>query len=81
MRCGGNSTRCLLEAAGPNTSHNLFYNTGQGAGTNQVSGDPMFVDPLNGDFHLRAGSPAIDSGTDMDLPALGAGPDIGVFEQ
>ena len=33
-----------------------------GCGGNQVA-DPFFVDPANGDYHLAAGSPAIDSGS------------------
>ena len=60
----------------------------QGAGN--VSGDPLFANPLAGDFHLRAGSPAIDAGAMQD-PALptdldghprsqGRAPDLGAFE-
>ena len=30
---------------------------------NRLGVNPQFVDPANGDFHLRAGSPAIDAGT------------------
>jgi len=59
-------------------SHNLFWSTGGTAGTNTVTGDPMFVAP-GSDFHLRAGSPAIDRGYDMGLPKNGA-PDIGAYE-
>jgi hypothetical protein len=41
--------------------------------------DPSFV--MTGtDEHLRAGSPAINAGTDMGLPFEGAAPDIGAFE-
>lgn len=31
-------------------------------GTGNISADPKFNDPSNGDFHLQAGSPAIDTG-------------------
>ena len=55
-----------------------------------MSGDPLFANPLAGDFHLRAGSPAIDAGAMQD-PALptdldghprdqGRAPDLGGFE-
>lgn len=42
-------------------------------GTNgNISADPMFVDPTNGDFHLQPGSPAIDAGNNAApfLPAM-----------
>ena len=67
-------------------SNNLFV-----AGTPEegsFSGDPMFVDAENGDFHLLEGSACIDKGIDVGLeydldgnsiPAGGA-PDIGVYE-
>ena len=29
-----------------------------GLGANQSSGDPLFVDPANHDYHLQPGSPA-----------------------
>ena len=31
-------------------------------GTGNITSNPMFVNPPNGDFHLQAGSPAIDAG-------------------
>jgi hypothetical protein len=40
------------------------------AGVNgNIGADPRFVDPVKGDFHLRAGSPAIDAGTSTGAPA------------
>jgi hypothetical protein len=34
-----------------------------------ISADPLFVDPLNGNYHLRAGSPSVDAG-DNTAPGL-----------
>jgi hypothetical protein len=36
-----------------------------------ISGDPLFVDPVANDYHLAAGSPSIDAG-DNSAPALPA---------
>ena len=52
--------------------------------------DPLFVDPVTGDLRLRAGSPAVDTGSATGAPAVdfagvarpqGAGFDIGAFER
>jgi len=53
-----------------------------------IAGDPLFVDPLNSDYHLTANSPAIDAGNtpvatiDYDGNPIpnGEAPDIGAFE-
>jgi hypothetical protein len=57
-------------------------------GTVNVYGNPIFVNPLMGDYHLSAGSPAIDAGIaagvtcDMDGNSrpLGLGYDLGADE-
>jgi hypothetical protein len=62
---------------------------GETYGADHVEGDPLFVDAAAADFHLQASSPAIDSGTPAEAPAVdfdgntrpqGAGFDIGAFE-
>jgi hypothetical protein len=68
---------------------NLFFGDGSPYGTDVVTGDPMLADPAGGDFHLLAGSPAIDAGSSVDAPPddfggtsrpQGAGIDIGAYE-
>ena len=73
---------------------NLFYGNGvdvQGAvsgGAYSLRGDPAFVDPLNGDFHLSPTSRAIEAGTDAgitrdfdgDVRPQGGGYDVGFDE-
>ncbi len=80
--------------------HDLFFDaSGQappsGSGYTQTSpvvGDPLFVNPASGDFHLQNGSPGIDAGTsgvnsvvktdyDGTPRPQGNGYDIGIFER
>jgi hypothetical protein len=72
--------------------YNLYYPdiSFSGKGAHSISGDPLFVDPLNPtyDFHLQSISPAIDSGTNVginediegNLRPQDAGYDIGAYE-
>jgi len=67
-----------------------FWNNGFStpSGIGNIETDPLFVDAANGDYHLRAGSPCIDAGTDVGLTQdfegnpvpQGKAPDIGVYE-
>lgn len=55
---------------------------------NSSTANPQWVSPTTGDFHLQAGSPAIDAGADVGATAdfesnpvpQGAAPDIGALE-
>ena len=58
-------------------------------GAKPVVGDPCFVNPSLGDFHLKPNSPAIDKGSPIDAPSYdfegdprpaGSGYDIGIDE-
>ncbi len=67
--------------------HNLLHNvtsiavgSGISSDSAQIVADPMFVDRGSYDFRLQTGSSAIDSGTDLGLPYLGAAPDRGARE-
>jgi len=58
-------------------------------GDDYVEGDPLFINPIKGDFHLMKGSPAIDNGSSIAAPIDDfdgnyrphmKGYDIGAFE-
>jgi hypothetical protein len=90
-----------LYTDGPIVEHNnVYWRPGVGSPSMTITrdpsskvADPMFVDPATGDFHLRAGSPAINAGSaesidagfsqDMDGTSVPIGPavDIGNFER
>jgi hypothetical protein len=73
--------------------HNLYYlggktNIGISPGNGDIIDDPHFIDLDKKDFHLQAGSPAIDAGKNLfhqldyegnQIP-FGSAPDIGAFE-
>ncbi len=56
-------------------------------GRGNINADPLFVDPENGDYRLRSGSPCVDAGngsiapaTDKDGNPRNAPVDIGAYE-
>lgn len=63
-----NSSGIFNNNGNPYVRNNCVYNpdgadyTGISAGTGDISVDPLFVDRVNGDYHLADGSPCIDSG-------------------
>jgi len=69
--------------------YNMFWGCkNRGYGKNDFTAEPQFVDPDNGDFRLKAGSPGIDQGTDVGIKSdlegtprpQGKAVDIGAFE-
>lgn len=73
--------------------NNLFYlggkmNIGINPGPGDKIGDPLFQNIPGKDFHLKAGSPAIDAGVNLGytrdfdnfIVPKGSAPDIGAFE-
>jgi hypothetical protein len=39
-----------------------------GPGWSNIDADPMFADPVAGDYHLMPGSPSVDTGLNLSLP-------------
>jgi hypothetical protein len=79
----------LLQSLTPSVT--VIYSDIQGGytGTGNINADPMFVSPASGDFHLRQGSPCIDTGTLSGAPSTdlegnsrpqGDGYDMGAYE-
>jgi hypothetical protein len=70
----GNHSGIYNESSSPTISYNNFwknldavYEDSLPDLSGNISVDPMFVDPSNGDYHLQTGSPCIDVGTN-DAP-------------
>ncbi len=71
-------------------SNNVYFGKGNGPTWDKkpIHADPQFVDPQNRDFHLKAGSPAIDAGVPTNATRdfdgiqrpYGSAFDIGAFE-
>jgi hypothetical protein len=68
------------EANQPTFENNILYNAGGpffgsycvdvSGKYNNIAADPQFVDPANGDYHLKSTSPAIDSGDNTALQSF-----------
>jgi hypothetical protein len=75
----------LFNTRTPTAGRQLIFD-----GPGNRTGDPLFADPIRGDYHLMPGSPAIDAGVadasaaplDLDGHARvqGGAPDLGAFE-
>ena len=68
-------------------TNSLITGPGWAGANGNITGDPKFVDEPKGDYHLAAGSPAINAGTQIGVPSddldgatRDAQPDIGAFE-
>src|SRR5262249_36878907 len=70
--------------------HSLAFPQTTPLGTAMITADPKFVDPTNGNYHLQAGSPAIDvapagAQNSHDFDGIqrpqGAANDLGAFER
>ena len=91
---GNTGTTEGAEIWGSDEGAAVSYSDVQGGwtGTGNIDADPLFVDALNGDLHLQAGSPAMDNGDQTLLPAgittdldgnarvVGANVDMGAYE-
>jgi hypothetical protein len=86
-------TTAGLSGPGITANTTLFYDNGTNCAdgaicNNSLSGDPAFVDPAGGDYHITIGSEAMDAGVDAgvddDLDGhyrpYNLGPDIGADE-
>jgi len=49
-------------------------------GSNNINTNPLFIDAVNGDYHLQSTSACIDAGIDVGLPFVGTAPDMGCYE-
>lgn len=67
-----NSTAISDRHGAGGVDYNLFYlNKADGqVGTNKVEGNPLFVSPLDRDFHLKDKSPAINAGALADTDVI-----------
>jgi len=75
-----------VSAGSPVLTYSDFWNNSGGnfyqcsAGTGCIYADPLFVDPLNGDYHLTENSPCIDAGDPSSpLDPDGSVADMGAY--
>ncbi len=63
-----------------NTNLLSVFQSWTGYDLHGLTANPLFVDEANRDYHLTAGSPAIDKGTNLGEAYNGSAPDLGRFE-
>lgn len=78
--------RALARAKDADSDYNIYFNTADpaqgksmlekqqddGVDANSLAADPLFVDPENGDFRFKAGSPALALGIkELDVSKMG----------
>lgn len=80
------------DSVGALVDHVLWFNTplhtsGPVKVSTEYSGNPLFVDPALGDYHLGVDSPALNRGLKISIPAIDldgfprdAWPDLGAYE-
>jgi hypothetical protein len=71
--CNGSAAGYIAYVGSFNVDYNNFYNcTGVPSQAHAITGNPMFVNQAS-DWHLQPGSPAINSGAALTMPAYGGG--------
>lgn len=61
---------CETYASSTKTGHCVAYGETETVQVGMVYGDPLFVDPVNGDFRIREGSPCVDAADSSAAPEL-----------
>ena len=76
----GEDRRDNIEIAGFDVTTVNYSNTTQDiVGDGNINADPMFVDPENADFRLKARSPSIDAGDPTIFDPDGSRSDMGAY--
>ncbi|MBN1213647.1 MAG: right-handed parallel beta-helix repeat-containing protein, partial [candidate division Zixibacteria bacterium] len=61
-----------------NSTSNYFGGAVDSAGG--ISANPLFINPADNEFHLKTGSPAVNTGLDLGYPYNESAPEMGAFE-
>ncbi|MCK5774922.1 MAG: T9SS type A sorting domain-containing protein [Bacteroidales bacterium] len=71
----------FLSIAGEASMNYCHANLPDGAtGSNNINGNPLFIDANNQDYNLQETSACIDAGTDIGYEFYGEAPDMGCYE-
>ncbi len=60
-------TNCIVPKGLSNAKVITYSLVPNRIGEGNIGGDPLFIDPENGDYRLRANSPCIDAGTKVEV--------------